>query len=121
MKGRNARKVIPSTNGKLNIANANRASIPPIIQLGRPIRSISVPIDKFPITPPIPHAHKYGVTFGTLAVVLKKNNEAAWTISLNENFEVDSAASQSNVGNIRLYKATLEENQPITLHYKSSN
>ncbi|WP_121604765.1 hypothetical protein [Virgibacillus sp. Bac332] len=59
--------------------------------------------------------------FGTLAVVLKKNNEAAWTISLNENFEVDSAASQSNVGNIRLYKATLEENQPITLHYKSSN
>ncbi|MGX9931575.1 hypothetical protein ACW0KB_10055 [Virgibacillus salarius] len=59
--------------------------------------------------------------FGTLAVVLKKNNEAAWTISLNENFEVDSAASQSNVGNIRLYKAILEENQPITLHYKSSN
>ncbi|WP_163970432.1 hypothetical protein [Oceanobacillus halotolerans] len=59
--------------------------------------------------------------FGTLAVVLKKNNEAVWTISLNENFKVHSAASEPTVGNISLYKATMEENQPITLHYKTLN
>lgn len=59
--------------------------------------------------------------FGTLAVILKKNNEAIWTISLNENFEVHSAASEPTVGSISLYKATMEKNQPITLHYKDSN
>ncbi|WP_068674251.1 hypothetical protein [Oceanobacillus sp. Castelsardo] len=55
--------------------------------------------------------------FGTLAVVLKKNNEAVWTISLNENFEVHSDASESTVGNITIYEATMEKNKPITLHY----
>ena len=35
--------------------------------------------------------------FGTLAVILKKNNEAVWTISLNEDFEVHSDASDSTV------------------------
>lgn len=59
--------------------------------------------------------------FGTLAVVLKRNNEAVWTISLNENFEVLSHASELNAGNIRIYKATMEENEPITLHDKDSN
>ncbi|MBP1950813.1 hypothetical protein [Virgibacillus litoralis] len=59
--------------------------------------------------------------FGTLAVILKKNNEAIWTIALNENFEVHSAASEQTVGNISLYKAAMEKNQPITLHYKDSN
>ncbi|WP_254901256.1 hypothetical protein [Tuberibacillus sp. Marseille-P3662] len=59
--------------------------------------------------------------FGTLAVVLKKNNEAVWTLSLNENFEVHSDASEPTVGNISLYKATIEENQPLTLHYMTSN
>ncbi|WP_405099134.1 hypothetical protein [Oceanobacillus sp. FSL H7-0719] len=54
--------------------------------------------------------------FGTLAIVLKKNNEAAWTIALNENFEVNSGGIESNVGNISLYKATMEENQPVILH-----
>ncbi|MCM3109579.1 hypothetical protein [Lederbergia lenta] len=58
--------------------------------------------------------------FGTLAVVLKKNNEAVWTISLNENFEIDSANAGPPVGSISLYKATLENNQPNTLHYKDS-
>ncbi|MGJ7922549.1 hypothetical protein [Neobacillus sp. LXY-4] len=59
--------------------------------------------------------------FGTLAVVLKKNDQAAWTISLNENFVVHSDTSEPTVGNIRLYKATMEKNQPITLHYKTAN
>lgn len=54
--------------------------------------------------------------FGTLAIVLKKNNEAAWTIALNENFEVNSGGIESNAGNISLYKATMEENQPVILH-----
>jgi len=59
--------------------------------------------------------------FGTLAIVLKKNNEAVWTISLNENFEVHSAASEPTAGNISLYEATMEINKPITLQYKESN
>lgn len=58
--------------------------------------------------------------FGTLAVVLMDNNEAAWTISLNENFEVHSGAPQPTVGNISLYKATMDENDPIILDYKDS-
>ncbi|WP_079529307.1 hypothetical protein [Halobacillus hunanensis] len=60
------------------------------------------------------------VQFGTLAVVLKKNNEAVWTISLDENFEVHSDASEQTVGNISLYKATMEMNQSTTLYYKTS-
>ncbi|MBO1001234.1 hypothetical protein [Pseudogracilibacillus auburnensis] len=58
--------------------------------------------------------------FGTLAIVLKKNNEAAWTISLDDNFVVHSDASEDKVGNIRLYKATMEKNQPIKLQYQAS-
>ncbi|MGE8205896.1 hypothetical protein ACQKP0_15180 [Heyndrickxia sp. NPDC080065] len=61
------------------------------------------------------------VQFGTLAVVLMKNNQAVWTISLNENFEVHSAASMPPSGEISLYKATMENNEPITLHYVASN
>ncbi len=59
--------------------------------------------------------------FGTLAVVLKRDNEAVWTISLNENFEVHSDAPESTVGNIRIYEATMEKNEPITLEYSGSN
>lgn len=59
--------------------------------------------------------------FGTLAVVLKRDNEAVWTISLNENFEVHSDATESTVGNIRIYEATMEKNEPITLEYSGSN
>ncbi len=59
--------------------------------------------------------------FGTLAVVLMKDDEAVWTISLNENFKVDSAASTPPSGNISLYKATMKENKPITLQFKTSN
>jgi hypothetical protein len=59
--------------------------------------------------------------FGTLAVVLNKNNEAVWTISLNENFQVDSDAPKSTIGNINIYEATMEANEPITLHYSGTN
>lgn len=59
--------------------------------------------------------------FGTLAIVLKKNNEAAWTIALNENFELRSGAFESNTGNISLYKATMESKQPVILQLSASN
>lgn len=59
--------------------------------------------------------------FGTLAIVLKRDNEAAWTIALKENFEVHSDASKPTVGNISLYKAIMEENQPVILNYIDSN
>src|SRR5699024_2601241 len=36
--------------------------------------------------------------FGTVDVVLKKNNEDVWTISLNGNFEVHSAAPEPTAG-----------------------
>lgn len=59
--------------------------------------------------------------FGTLAVVLKKDNEAVWTISLNDNFEVQSDDTTPIVGNISLYKPTMGKHQPVILHYKSLN
>jgi hypothetical protein len=59
--------------------------------------------------------------FGTLAIVLKKNNEARWTISLNENYVVHADASKPKEGNISLYKATMDKNQPVILQYETSN
>ncbi|WHY79843.1 hypothetical protein QNH20_12140 [Neobacillus sp. WH10] len=61
------------------------------------------------------------VQFGTLAVVLTANDQAVWTISLNENFEVQSAADVPPTGEISLYKATMEKTEPIILYYESSN
>ncbi|MEH7356293.1 hypothetical protein V7150_22525 [Neobacillus drentensis] len=61
------------------------------------------------------------VQFGTLAVVLTANDQAVWTISLNENFEVHSAAAVPPTGEISLYKATMEKTEPIILNFKSSN
>jgi hypothetical protein len=55
------------------------------------------------------------VQFGTLAVVLKKKDQAVWTLSLNEDFKVHSDASEPNTGTIRLYRATMDNNQPLTL------
>jgi hypothetical protein len=55
------------------------------------------------------------VQVGTLAVVLKRNDQAVWTLSLNEDFEVHSDASEPITGTIRLYRATMENNQPLTL------
>lgn len=61
------------------------------------------------------------IQFGTLAVVLKKNDEAVWTIALNEDFKVHSDPAEPTTGNIILYKATMKNNQLITLEYKTVN
>ncbi|MBP1916106.1 hypothetical protein J2Z23_003088 [Lederbergia galactosidilyticus] len=53
------------------------------------------------------------IQYGTLAIVLMENDEAAWTISLNQNFRIHSEGPPS--GEIRLYQATMEKNKPITL------
>lgn len=56
--------------------------------------------------------------FGTLAVVLMDDNEAAWTIALNKNIEINSNGLVSQTGDISLYKATLEKkNKPTVLHF----
>lgn len=47
--------------------------------------------------------------FGTLAIVLEKNQEAAWVIGLNENFEVQSDSLAQQTGRISLYKTTSKE------------
>ncbi|MCT1902389.1 hypothetical protein [Oceanobacillus sojae] len=57
--------------------------------------------------------------FGTLAIVLEKDNEAAWTISLDENFEVDSEMIQHPDENITLYRATMDDNEPVKLQRQS--
>lgn len=57
------------------------------------------------------------VQFGTLAVVLMKGNKAAWTIALGADYQVQSDSSLPKTGNIILYKATMDENQPHTLFY----
>ncbi|MBD8028666.1 hypothetical protein H9636_18725 [Ureibacillus sp. Re31] len=61
------------------------------------------------------------IQFGTLAIVLMKNDEAVWTIALDENFKVESDSSISLTNEIILYKASMEENQPIQMHYKGLN
>ena len=62
---------------------------------------------------------KHVVQFGTLAVVLTKQNEAVWTISLNKNFVVHASSSAPMTGQISLYQATMKDNKPIVLHYQS--
>lgn len=59
--------------------------------------------------------------FGTLAVVLKENNEAKWTIALGEDFEMYADASIPNSGEIILYKATIDNNQPLSLVKQEMN
>ncbi|TXL65719.1 hypothetical protein FHP05_06245 [Cerasibacillus terrae] len=61
------------------------------------------------------------VQFGTLAIVLTENNQAKWTISLNENFTVDSSSATPPSGEINLYRATMEDNKPILLNYKGAH
>ncbi|MCA1011569.1 hypothetical protein [Halobacillus halophilus] len=60
------------------------------------------------------------VQFGTLALVLTENNEAKWTIALNENFKSNSNSPEPPTGEITLYKATMEQNNPISLEYSSA-
>ena len=57
------------------------------------------------------------VQFGTIAVVLMKNNEAEWTIALNENFKSNSNEPAPPSGEITIYKATMDKNEPIRLEY----
>ena len=58
------------------------------------------------------------IQYGTLAVVLVENDEAKWTISLNQNFRVNSVPL---AGEITLYEATMEENDPVVMYYQGSN
>ncbi|RST61615.1 hypothetical protein D5F11_001695 [Siminovitchia terrae] len=60
------------------------------------------------------------VQFGTLAIVLINNDEAIWTIALSKNFKVQSEALEPPLGDIIIYKATMEESRPITLKYVGS-
>ncbi|WP_162990440.1 hypothetical protein [Mesobacillus foraminis] len=60
------------------------------------------------------------VQFGTIAVVLMGNNEAKWTIALNESFKSNSNESKPPSGEITIYKATMDNNEPIMLKYESS-
>ncbi|WP_449540259.1 hypothetical protein [Ferdinandcohnia sp. Marseille-Q9671] len=53
------------------------------------------------------------VQFGTLAVVLVKDQEAKWMIALNEDFKIDSSTNEPPKGTISLYKATMEEENSI--------
>jgi hypothetical protein len=61
------------------------------------------------------------VQFGTLAVVLVKNNQAHWTIALNETFKSNSNEPAPPSGTISLYKATMDRNDPIIMEYVSSD
>ncbi|TKC19016.1 hypothetical protein [Robertmurraya kyonggiensis] len=55
--------------------------------------------------------------YGTQAVVLKRNKEPIWTISLNENFVVQSDSTGPMVGNISLCKVTMDQVVPVTLQF----
>lgn len=59
--------------------------------------------------------------FGTLAIVLKRDDEAVWTIALDEDFVVDSSSAEGSKGNIILYRADVENQRSITLHNKTAN
>ena len=59
--------------------------------------------------------HDHVVQFGTIAVVLTRGNEAAWTIALNKNLKIDTAGNTQPIGDISLYKATMDETEPIIL------
>lgn len=58
------------------------------------------------------------VHFGTIAIVLTRGNEAAWTIALNENIKIDTGTYIPHTGEITLYQATMEEMEPIILRYQ---
>src|SRR5699024_3716281 len=60
---------------------------------------------------------EHTVQFGTLAVVLTEDDEAVWTISLDENFKSHANDDNPPSGNITLYKASKEHNVPMTHAY----
>lgn len=55
------------------------------------------------------------VQFGTLAVVLVNDQEAKWTIALNDDFEMDSSSGIGVVGTISLSQASLEDKEILIL------
>ncbi|WP_230200238.1 hypothetical protein [Bacillus niameyensis] len=57
------------------------------------------------------------VQFGTLAIVLVRDDEAIWTIALKENFKVDSEVAIPQTGEISLLKATMGKTVPVTMQY----
>ena len=57
------------------------------------------------------------VQFGTLAIVLVKNNQANWTISLDKDFNDHSYNFLTKSGHITLYKADFNQQKPIRLQY----
>jgi hypothetical protein len=59
--------------------------------------------------------------FGTLAIVLERDDQAIWTIALNEDFELYSNASVSPTGSISLYKATVGNKESYDLKYITAN
>ncbi|MEL3956487.1 hypothetical protein NST17_04580 [Caldifermentibacillus hisashii] len=61
------------------------------------------------------------VQFGTLAIVLMKNNEAVWTVALNKDFNVEAEEKGETPGTILLYKATMGKTEPILLKRVSSS
>ncbi|MDY0406762.1 hypothetical protein P5G51_016610 [Virgibacillus sp. 179-BFC.A HS] len=50
-------------------------------------------------------------------MLTKNDGDAAWTISLNKNFEVHADDSLPQKGDITLYKAALGQQEPTVLHY----
>ncbi|MDR7077368.1 hypothetical protein J2Y03_002392 [Neobacillus niacini] len=57
------------------------------------------------------------VQFGTIAIVLTKNDQAEWTIALSANFKSNSNEPIPPSGEIILNKATIGKNEPIRLEY----
>ncbi|WP_099363324.1 hypothetical protein [Fredinandcohnia onubensis] len=55
------------------------------------------------------------VQFGTLAVVLVDDYEAKWTISLNDDFKMDSSSGIGVAGTISLFQASLEDKEILVL------
>ncbi|AUJ26479.1 hypothetical protein [Virgibacillus dokdonensis] len=56
------------------------------------------------------------IQYGTLAIVLMKENQAVWTIALDKNFDAEAINDgRQQTGNIMLYKATMSDIKPIVL------
>lgn len=59
------------------------------------------------------------IQYGTLALVLMKDNQAVWTIALDEDFDAEAINDgKQQTGNITLYKATMDDNEPINLEFQ---
>ncbi len=55
------------------------------------------------------------VQFGTLAVVLVEDDQAKWTIALNDDFKIDPSLGIGVAGTVGLYKVSMEDNEILTL------